>query len=140
MIMATNQEQFEVLAAEANYHQRYAQDIQNQMQALNQVEGEMDRTLQALAALKNDKTSMFNIGSGVFVTGELKSVNKLLLNVGANVLIEKDIPAATAFLEEKKKELDAARQELLQSMQAISARLKSIDSEARRLLQDEKNE
>lgn len=137
---ATNQEQFEVLAAEANYHQRYAQDIQNQMQALNQVEAEMDRTLQALGALKDGNTSMFNIGSGVFVTGELKSVNRLLLNVGANVLVEKDVPGATAFLEEKKRELSAARQELLQSMHAISSRLKEIDSEARRLLQDEKSE
>jgi prefoldin alpha subunit len=138
--MATNQEQFEVLAAEANYHQRYAQDIQNQMQALNQVEAEMDRTLQALASLKDGKNSMFNIGSGVFVKGELKQVNKLMLNVGANVLVEKDPAGATEFLNEKKKELAAARQELLQSMQAISSRLREIDEEARRILQSERRE
>jgi len=138
--MATNQEQFEVLAAEANYHQRYAQDIQNQMQALNQVEAEMDRTLQALASLKDGKSSMFNIGSGVFVKGELKQVNKLMLNVGANVLVEKDPAGATEFLNEKKEELKAARQELLQSMQAISSRLREIDAEARRILQAEKRE
>jgi len=138
--MATNQEQFEVLAAEANYHQRYAQDIQNQMQALNQVEAEMDRTLQALASLKDGKSSMFNIGSGVFVRGDLKQVNKLMLNVGANVLVEKDPAGATEFLNEKKKELAEARQELLQSMQAISSRLRELDAEARRILQAEKRE
>ncbi|VVB73595.1 Prefoldin subunit alpha [uncultured archaeon] len=138
--MATNQEQFEVLAAEANYHQRYAQDIQNQMQALNQVEAEMDRTLQALASLKDGKSSMFNIGSGVFVRGELKQVNRLMLNVGANVMVEKDPAGATEFLNEKKKELADARQELLQSMHAISSRLKEIDDEARRILKSERRE
>lgn len=138
--MATNQEQFEVLAAEATYLQRYAQDIQNQMQSLNQVEAEMDRTLQALTSFKEGNNNMFNIGSGVFVKGELKQINKLLLNVGSNVLIEKNIAGATEFLNEKKKELADAKKELLQNMQAISTRLREVDEEARHLLNEEKRE
>lgn len=138
--MATNQEQFEVLAAEATYLQRYAQDIQNQMQALNQVEAEMDRTLQALSSFKEGNSNMFNVGSGVFVRGELKQINKLLLNVGANILVEKDIAGASEFLQEKKNELTDAKKELLQNMQAISTRLREVDGEARHLLSQEKRE
>jgi prefoldin subunit 5 len=57
------QEKFEMLAAEASYHQHYAQEIENQMRAIAQVEGEIDRTLQALKEVQTGKTSLFNIGS-----------------------------------------------------------------------------
>jgi prefoldin alpha subunit len=134
------QEKFEMLAAEASYHQHYAKEIENQMRAIAQVEGEIDRTLQALKELKTGQTSLFNIGSGIFVKGETKEVEKLLVNVGANVFIENTPEQAISFLEEKKKELNEAKEDLVKSMEAISNRLKEIDIEARRLMKESEPE
>jgi len=130
------QEKFEMLAAEASYHQHYAQEIENQMRAIAQVEGEIDRTLQALKEVQTGKTSLFNIGSGIFIKGEIKEVEKLLVNVGANVFVENTPEQAISFLEEKKKELNEAKEDLVKSMEAISNRLKEIDIEARRLMKE----
>jgi len=130
------QEKFEMLAAEASYHQHYAQEIENQMRAIAQVEGEIDRTLQALKEIQTGKTSLFNLGSGIFIKGEIKEVEKLLVNVGANVFVENTPEQAISFLEEKKKELDEAKEDLVKSMEAISNRLKEIDIEARRLMKE----
>ncbi len=135
--MAELQEQFEMLAAEASYHQHYAKEIENQMKAIAQVESEMDRTIQALKNAKDDNTSLFNIGSGVFIKGQLKDTNKLLLNVGANVFVESSTQDSIAFLTEKKKELEDAKNDLIKSMEAISNRLKEIDIEARRLMKEQ---
>ena len=135
--MVNLQEQFEVLAAEASYHQHYAKEIESQMRAIAQVESEMDRTIQALKSAKDDNTSLFNIGSGVFVKGQLKDTNKLLLNVGANVFIESSAQDSIGFLTVKKKELEDAKNDLIKSMETISNRLKEIDVEARRLMKEQ---
>jgi len=132
----TKREALETLAAEANYHQRQAQDIQNQIQTLQSIESEINRTTDVLKNLKEKNTTLFSLGSGIFVKGEMKETNKLLLNVGANVLIETDADGATKFLEGKKAELDQARDEMLQGMQTISGRLREIDIEARRMIEE----
>lgn len=121
----------ERLAAEATQHQRQAQDVQNQIQSLNTVEAEINKTTEALQNLSEKKTSLFNIGSGVFVKGELKEVDKVMLNIGSNIFVQKDVKSSIEFLEVKKKELTEARSELVKALQNISSRLKEIDTQAR---------
>lgn len=135
--MENFQEQFEQLAAEASYHQQYAREIENQMRAIAQVETEINKTIEALKSLKENNISLFNLGSGVFVKGELKETNKLLMNVGANVFVENSVEDTIKFLEEKKKELEDAKNDLIKSMEAISNRLKEIDLEARRIMKEQ---
>ncbi|MCX8202586.1 MAG: prefoldin subunit alpha [Candidatus Micrarchaeota archaeon] len=135
--MASVEEQFEQLAAEASYHQHYAHEIENQMRAIAQVEAEINKTIEALKSLKENNLSLFNLGSGIFVKGELKQTNKLLMNVGANVFVESSIEDTISFLENKKKELEGAKNDLIKSMEAISNRLKEIDIEARRIMKEQ---
>ncbi|MEM3369400.1 MAG: prefoldin subunit alpha [Candidatus Micrarchaeia archaeon] len=136
--MATVEEQFEQLAAEASYHQHYAHEIENQMRAIAQVEAEINKTIDALQALKENNLTLFNLGSGIFVKGELKQTNRLLMNVGANIFAETSIEDSIKFLEGKKKELEEAKNDLIKSMEAISNRLKEIDIEARRIMKEQK--
>lgn len=138
--MATVEEHFEHLAAEASYHQHYAHEIENQMRAIAQVENEINRTIDALKELKENSISLFNIGSGIFVKGQLKDTNKLLTNIGANVFVESSVDDTVKFLEDKKKELDEAKNDLVKSMEAISNRLKEIDIEARRIIKEQQKE
>ncbi|MEM2974058.1 MAG: prefoldin subunit alpha [Candidatus Micrarchaeia archaeon] len=122
------------LAIEADIHQRRAQDIQNQMQALQMAETEMERTVEALKNLKERNNTLFSLGSGIFVNAELKGIDKLLVNVGSNVMVEMSIEEALEFIDERKKEVNAAKEDLLKGMQAISHRLKEIDTEARKII------
>jgi len=132
--MDEREKQIRELAAEATWQQQQAKDIQGQLQNLQMIEIEISKTTEALKNLKEEKISLFNLGSGVFVKGELKDINSLLINVGGNVLIEKDIESTLQFLEERRKEINEAKDDLLKSMQMISTRLKEIDTEARRLI------
>ena len=95
----------EQLAAEATQHQRQAQEVQNQIQSLNSVEAEINKTTEALENLSDNQTTLFNIGSGVFIKGDLKDTKQVMLNIGSNVFVQKDIESSVKFLEEKKKEV-----------------------------------
>lgn len=122
------------LAVEADNYQRRAQDIQNQMQALQMAEMEMEKTAEALKNLEGNQATMFSLGSGMFIGGELKSVDKILVNVGANTIVEMDMEGALKFIEDRKKEIADAKEDLIKGMQAIAARLRDIDNEARRIM------
>jgi len=126
--------QLQSLAAEADVHQRRAQEMQNQMQALQMADVEVEKTTEALNNLKENKTTMFSLGAGMFVKGEMKDISKLLVNVGSNTLIEMDAENALKFLGERKDEIDKGREELLKGMQALSNRLRAIDVEARSII------
>jgi len=128
------------LAVEAETYQKRGQELQNQMQSLQMAEMEMQKTIEALKNLKENGTALFSLGSGVFVSGELKNTNKILVNIGSNVLVEKDIDSTLKFIGEREKEVDEAKKELLKAMQVISGRLREIDVEARKLIGREKGE
>jgi prefoldin alpha subunit len=136
VIMNENEERdhLQNLAVEADAHQRRAQDIQNQMQTLQMLEVEMEKTEEALKNLKEGKNALFNLGSGMFISGEMKDTNKILVNVGSNILIEMNVDNALRFTTERKKEVSEAKEELIKGMQAISVRLNEIDTEARAII------
>lgn len=129
-------ERLKELAMEAEWQQQHARDIQDQLQNIQNIELEVFRTSEALKNLKEKGVSLFSLGSGVFAKGELKETNRLLVNVGANVLVEKNVDDAVTFLEDRKKELEGIRTNLLNEMKAISTRLRDIDTTARQFMGD----
>jgi prefoldin alpha subunit len=128
------------LAAEAEFQQKQANEIRNQIVALQNIENEIARSEEAIKNLKEGNVSLFSIGSGIFVKGTLKNVDKVLVNVGSAIIIEKSIDDSLAFLSERKKEIAETKEELLKQIGLISERLKSIDKEARELFKKEKEE
>jgi prefoldin alpha subunit len=128
------------LAVEADAHQRRGQELQNQMQSLQMAETEMKKTEEALKNLKEKGTALFSLGSGVFVGGEIKNANKILVNVGSEVLVEMGVASTLKFITERGKEIGTAKEELLKAMQAISNRLREIDMEARQIMGHEHSE
>jgi prefoldin alpha subunit len=128
------------LAEEAEFQQRQANEIRNQIITLQNIENEILRSEEAIKNLKEGNVSLFSIGSGIFVKGALKNVDKVLVNVGHGIIIEKTIDDSLTFLSERKKEIAEAKDELLKQIGIISERLKSIDKEAREIIQKEKGE
>jgi prefoldin alpha subunit len=81
-----------------------AANVQNNLAALERVLIETEVTLASLDAMKNQnavKESLIPLGSGVFADGTLKKSDKILLDVGAGVVLEKSIDDAMAFMKER---------------------------------------
>lgn len=79
-------------------------NIQNQLKTYEVALVELITTKEALESLekqKKDETSLLPFGSGVFVDGILKKQNKILIDVGAGVLLEKTVLEALDILKKR---------------------------------------
>ncbi|HET6516857.1 MAG TPA: prefoldin subunit alpha [Nitrosopumilaceae archaeon] len=130
-----------------------AQQLLYQMQMLESYFGELTQkentlmnvlkdTKNAIDSLKElgnikESNTLLPIGMGTFVKSKILSEDKIVLNVGAGVAIEKDKDSAINFLESRIKEIEVALQESMTQKQNIAAQLEQGKAEMNRLAQSE---
>ncbi|MCD6093053.1 MAG: prefoldin subunit alpha [Candidatus Aenigmarchaeota archaeon] len=80
---------------------------------------EVSETIETIDGVKNMKRGAdmwASIGSGVFVLTSMKTPDKVIVDVGAGALIEKNIEEAKEFLNKKMDGLKALYQQLSQNI------------------------
>ena len=90
-------------------------------------------SLKAIDNKTNDET-LVPIGLGTFVKTKLIPNQKLILNVGAGIAIEKDRNSTINFLESRLKEMQVALQEVDGQKQQVSASLEQGKQQMNQLL------
>lgn len=133
--MANEEDELRALAIEADVRAHQIRDVQSQLQMLAIHELEIDRSIAALRAIKERGTALFALGGGVYTRGELKAVDKLLVDVGAGTVLEKTVSEAIEILERRRSEIVSARQELLKAAEELSRRLREVDISIRKLIE-----
>ena len=91
------------------------QQIQQQIETLNQQLVELTRIKEALDDIKKTKkeTEMLTqLGSGVFLKSTLKDAHNVLLNVGANIVVEKQVDDAIQIVEKQIQDFSNVIQEM----------------------------
>ncbi len=83
---------------------------------------------------KTDSETLVPMGLGTFVKTKLIPNQKLILNVGAGVAIEKDQNYAINFLESRLKEMQVALQEIGGQKQQVSASLEQGKQQMNQLM------
>ena len=91
--------------------------------------------IDSLKELGNNKdaNTLLPIGMGTFVKSKISSEDKIVLNIGAGVAMEKDKDSAINFLESRIKEIEVALQESIAQKQNIAAQLEQGRAEMNRL-------
>ncbi len=127
-----------------------ALQLMKQMQALeeyfaylNQQEATMISVLReatsAIETLKTLKTkpesdTMMPIGMGAYVKSKILSDDKILLNIGAGIAVEKNVDSAMNYLEKRLKEIEIAVQDVHAKKQDVAKRLEQGKSYMNQLL------
>ena len=130
-----------------------AQQLMQQMQMLetyfsdlSQREGTfMDVLREATAAIesikslnqKSDSETLVPIGMGTYIPTKISSNNKIILNIGAGVAVEKDFDSAINYLEARIKEIEIALQDNAAKKQDAAARLEQGRAQINQLMQAE---
>ena len=83
---------------------------------------------------KTDSETLVPMGLGTFVKTKLIPNQKLILNVGAGIAIEKDQNYAINFLESRLKEFQVALQDISGQKQQVSASLEQGKQQMNQLL------
>jgi len=106
--------------------------LQQQLQLLEQNIAEVTNTLAAIDDLKNSKPGsqmLAPISSGIFVKAELKDTDSFIVNVGANVTVEKSSEDVKKILESQSKEITEMRDEMMKGMEQLALQMNSLESE-----------
>ncbi len=107
------------------------QILQQRVDLLNQLISNIETTLNSLESIKNlgkDNVVLFPLGGLVYVKSKILSTDKILVNIGAGVVLEKSIDDAIQFLKNKQRELKLELESTLISLRQATARLQEISA------------
>ena len=131
-----SEEQTQQLLYQMQMLEGYFSELIQKEQAIISVFREASSAVVSLKAIDNktDSETLVPMGLGTFVKTKLIPNQKLILNVGAGVAIEKDQNYAINFLESRLKEMQVALQETSGQKQQVSASLEQGKQQMNQLL------
>ena len=121
--------QFQVL-------EQHIKQAQQQSMALNAQLAELISTMQSLDALKNVKPGtevLMQISSGIYAEGEIKDSDNLIVNVGANTTVKKNLSDTKKIIESQIEEMKELRKQAAEELQNLTNQAALIEKEMNRL-------
>ncbi len=119
----TDEEQMKQKYMQLQLMQQQMEEVNKHLTMLSEQNAELEVSLEALHELKQTKVNnefLAPIANGIFVKGELKDTKKLIVNVGSNVTVEKNVPEVIELLREQQIGLTANLQEAEAVMQQLN--------------------
>jgi len=124
------------LVVEWQYLQSLAEALRQRIDLALAAISEMEGTVQAIEELgkvTEEVEALFMLGANAYARGKIADTKKILVNVGANVLVEKSLEDARKFFEAR---IDALRRlvaETQQQLASVTARLSKLEPELRKM-------
>lgn len=124
------------LAQQSRTLELYFNEVSSRESAVNRL---MEEARLASTSLQNlseqvSLDALVPIGGGVYVKSQIPPTNKLLINIGADVVIEKNKQDGINFMEERIKEYELASRQLASQKQQIAIRMEQIQHQVNEML------
>ena len=118
------------LVQESKLLESYYSDIVAKESILHRLYEESHSSFEALRSLSSESEiqSLVPLGIGVYVKSLIYPVEKVLVNIGAGVVVEKKKDDAVNFIEQRIKEFELATKQLSTQKQQISHRMMKIQN------------
>lgn len=133
--------------------EEHAQQLLYQMQMLESYSTSMDQKEETIMSFlreaissvesirginqKQELESLIPVGLGTYVKASVSGTSKVLLAVGAGIMVEKEHDSAINYLESRIKELQVALNETASQKHQILMRLEQLKQEMNRIIQSE---
>ncbi|MCK5282626.1 MAG: prefoldin subunit alpha [Nanoarchaeota archaeon] len=106
--------------------------IQQQAQLVDQQLIEIMATLQSIDdydSVKDEPEILVPINNGIFAKATLKKEDKLLVNVGASVIVDKSIKETKELIEKQKKEMEEIKVKITENMDKLVVQASLIEQQ-----------
>ena len=116
--------------------QQQMEQVSQHLEMFNQQLAELDISISAVKELETaekDNELLAPIADGIFFKAKLIDNQKLVVNVGSNVTVERTVPEVVVLLKEQKEETSKRMQEADEVMQHISKEAMKIYQEVEEL-------
>ena len=132
-----SEEQAQQLMQQMQMLETYFSDLSQRETTFLSVLREASSAIESIKSLnqKSESDTLIPIGMGTYVPTKISSTNKIVLNVGAGVAVEKDVPSAINYLEARIKEIEVALQDNSAKKQDAAARLEQGREQINQLMQ-----
>jgi len=117
-----------------------AEGIQERIQEIQTIKSELDKTIESLEFFEKVESvdALLNLGGGVFAYADVRDNKKVLVDVGAGVIIEKEVKEAIEILKNKKEEMEKTEQKLRELLNQIASQMMKIQEELEELMKKAK--
>jgi prefoldin alpha subunit len=123
--------------------QAEAEVIQRKIVELEIIDSQLEKTIESLEffnSLDGSVEALMNLGGGVFAYVDVKNAKKMLVDVGAGIVVEKEVSEAIEFLKKKREIIQQNVSSLEQLLQQIAERARIIQQELAELEKKAKEE
>jgi len=134
-----SEEQAQQLMQQIQMLETYFSDLSQREETFLNVLREATAAIESIKSLnqKSDSDTLVPIGMGTYVPTKISSNNKIILNIGAGIAVEKDFPSTINYLEARIKEIEIALQDTAAKKQDAAARLEQGRGQINQLMQSE---
>jgi len=127
--------------AELQQLQREFELLQRRILELEILANEYRRAISTLEFLKSSEgvvNALISLGGGVFGYVDFKETKKFLVNVGAGIVVEKDVEKTLEFIKKKLEEVEKASSEATSALREVAVQASKIQREIAELSKQEK--
>ena len=131
-----SEEQAQQLLYQMQMLEGYLSELSQKEATIVSVIREASSAIQSLKTIDNktDNETLTPVGLGTFIKTKVVPNEKLILNIGAGIAVEKDKDSAINFLELRLKEMQVALQETSNQKQQIAASLEQGKQQMEQLM------
>ncbi len=132
-----SEEQAEQLMQQMQMLETYFSDLSQREATFLSVLREATAAIQSIQSLstKPESDTLIPIGMGTYIPTKISSNNKIVLNIGAGVAVEKDFPSTINYLEARLKEIEIALQDTAAKKQDAASRLEQGRAQINQMMQ-----
>ena len=108
----------------------HIKQLQKQLEVLTNHLVEMHSTsssLDDLDKIKKDKEMFVPISSGIFAKGTISNTSELLVNVGANVVVSKDIASAKKLIQHQIDEMKKVHKRMVEELEKMAQKASELE-------------
>jgi len=134
-----SEEKAQQLMQQMQMLETYFADLSQREGTLYSVLREATAAIQSIKSLsqKSDSETLVPIGMGTFVKTKISSNDKIVLNIGAGISLEKDSTSAINYLESRIKEIEVAIQDTSAKKNDAATQLEQGKNQINQLIQTE---
>jgi len=107
-------------------------ELEKEMSALETKNTELIKlkdSLDSLGKVKKGAKSYSPLGLGIYTASNITNTEKVLVNVGNNIIVEKDIANAKELVDNQLKQVEDITLKLAQNVQTLAARAHELQHE-----------
>ena len=136
-----SEEQAQQLLYQMQMMEGYLSELTQKEGTIMSIIREASSAIQSLKTIdtKTDNETLVPVGLGTFIKTKTIPNEKLILNIGAGIAVEKDKDSAINFLELRLKEMQVALQETSNQKQQIAANLEQGKQQMEQMLAASRN-